>query len=275
MNRTDSISAALRTLDPTDQHIDPAGSRARTDFHAILAQDPTPTPRTEAGSPVLAVHRPRRAGRTASRVGLLGGLAAAVTAGLVVLPSLTSGDQAFATWTAAPADLSVQQRAAAAADCRQNQRSGAGQDFSGDLSSAEPAIAERRGVWTTVVLAGRDGFAAMCITDDSAGLFTDGMIGSIGTPTGYAAPGPRELFATDLGSGTMSAGHISLAAGAAGNDVAGIVYRSQSHGDVTATVSGGRFALWFPGDELKDIAGGVQEDVTYRDGQTGASRLTL
>lgn len=276
MNRTDSISAALRTLDPADQHIDPAGSRARTDLHAILAQDPTPTLRTEAGSPVLAVHRPRRAGRTASRVGLLGGLAAAVTAGLVVLPSLTGGDQAFATWTAAPTGMSGQQRSTAADDCRKQMKSGAGYDYLNDLGSATLAIAERRGVWTTVVLTGKEGFSALCITDDSAGLFDKGMIGSIGKPGGYAAPGPRELSATDLGMGTMGAGDISLAAGAAGPDVVAVTYRSQSHGNVTATVNAGRFALWFPGDELKERpTGWVEVQVTYRDGQTGTSRLTL
>lgn len=271
MNRTDGLDAALRTLDPADQNIDSAGGRARTDLYAILAQEPTPMPRAGAGSAVRAIHRPRRAGRVA----LLGGLAAAATAGVIVLPSLTGGDQAFATWTSAPTGMSAQERAAAADDCRETQHSGPGQDYAGDLRSAELAIGERRGVWTTVILAGQAGFAATCITDNSAGLFSNGMIGSIGAPTGYAAPGPRELFATDLGTGTVGARDISLAAGAVGPDVVGVAYRSRSHGDVTATVSGGRFALWFPGDELADAAGGVEVDVTYRSGQTGTSRLTL
>ncbi len=272
MNRTDGLNAALRSLDPADQDIDSAGGRARTDLYAILAQDPRPTPRTGAGSTVRDIHRPRRAGR----VVLLGGLAVAVMAGLVVLPSLTGGDQAFATWTAAPMAMSAQQRAAAADDCRENLQSGTGEDDADNLNSAEPAIAERRGVWTTVVLTGRDGFTAMCITDDSAGLFDDGMIGSLGTPAGYVPPRPRELFATDLGMGTMGAGDISLAAGAAGPDVVGVAYRSRAHGVVAATVYGGQFALWFPGDELKDRpSGGVEVDVTYRDGRAGTSRLTL
>jgi hypothetical protein len=75
----------------------------------------------------------------------------------------------------------------------------------------------------------------------------------------------------------MTAGEISLAAGHAGADVVGVVYRSQTHGDVTATVSHGRFALWLPGDELEDAnAGeGVEVEVTYGDGSTGTSRLKL
>lgn len=276
MNRTDDITAALHTLDPADQHVDPAGGRARADLYAILAQDPTPPLHTAAGTPASTVPRPRRAGRTARRAVLLGALAAAVAGGLVVLPSLTGGDQAFATWTADPTGMSAQQRATAADDCRQNMKSGAGHDQRNDLDGATLAIAETRGVWTTVVLTGKDGFSAMCITDDSAGLFDKGMIGSVGKPGGYAAPGPRELSATDLGMGTMGAGDISLAAGAAGPDVLAVTYRSQTHGDVTATVNAGRFALWLPGDELKERpTGSVEVQVTYRDGQTGTSRLSL
>lgn len=51
-----------------------------------------------------------------------------------------------------------------------------------------------------------------------------------------------ELLATDLGTGTVDAGEISLAAGAAGaagSDVAGVVYHSRTRGDVTATVNEG------------------------------------
>jgi hypothetical protein len=102
------------------------------------------------------------------------------------------------------------------------------------------------------------------------------MIGSVGAPTDYAAPGPRALTATDLGAGTMSAGDISLAAGTSGSDVVGVVYLSRTHGDVFATVSRGRSALWLPGGELKDYSSnGVEVEVTYRDGRTGTSRLNL
>lgn len=117
------------------------------------------------------------------------------------------------------------------------QPDGAGATYAGDLNRAEPAIAERRGVWTSVVLAGTDGFSAMCITDDSTHLFAKDMVGSLGTPTDHAAPGPRALTATDLGAGTMRAGDLSLAAATAGSDIVGVVYHSRTHGDVSATVS--------------------------------------
>lgn len=114
----------------------------------------------------------------------------------------------------------------------------------------------------------------MCITDDAIHLLDKGMIGSVGRPTGYTAPGPRELTATDLGTGTMTGGEISPAAGSAGSDVVGVVYKSQTREDVTATVSQGRLALWLPGGELQNASQeGVEVDVTYRHGSTRRTRL--
>lgn len=115
----------------------------------------------------------------------------------------------------------------------------------------------------------------MCITDDTPGLFGSGMIGSIGTTSDYTAIGPRDLVATSLGTGTMSAGSISLAGGHAGADVVGVVYESPTVGDVTATVSKGHFALWLPGEELIDAHSGLDVIVAYRDGTTDLQRLHL
>ena len=90
------------------------------------------------------------------------------------------------------------------------------------------------------------------------------------------APSPPALTAPELGVGTMNAGDLSLAARTAGSDIVGVAYLSRSHGDVSATVSQGHFALWLPGDELKDTSSnGVEVEVTYRDGRTGTNRLTL
>lgn len=126
-----------------------------------------------------------------------------------------------------------------------------------------------------MTLAGSGGFSALCITDESAPLFRD-WIGSVGAPADYATPDPRDVVATDLGTGIVNNGELSVAAGYVGSDVTGVVYRSASHGEVVATVSGGRFALWLPGDELKDWSrDGVEVQVTYRDGSTAAVRLDL
>ena len=277
MNRTDHLTTTLRGLDPADRRIDAGGSRARADLDAILATDPTPAPRRLTVTSVVG-GRPGRPTRTRRRLVLVGAMVAGVAAGMVVLPPLAGGDRAFATWTVTPGRMSMQQQADAVAGCRTSHADGAGSvaQQAVDLAEADAVIAERRGVWNTVVLAGADGFSALCISDDSAHLFADAMIGSIGTPTGYAVPAPREVVATDLGVGTMSAGDISLAAGLTGSDVASVVYPSRAHGPVTATVNQGHFALWFPGEELMTASSeGIEVDVTYLDGTTATVRLDL
>lgn len=278
MTRIHDIDTALRTLDVADPHVDPANPRARADLKRILATAPSPAPLHQHRSSAADRHGgPRSAAWSARRFALAGGLLATVAGGIVALPALTGGDQAFASWTGVPHGMTTTERADVANNCRQMQEKGDDGEYADDLRSAEPVIAERRGVWTTVVLAGTDGFSAMCISDDSTHLFTRDAIGSIGASTGYAAPTPRELVATDLGTGTMNAGDLSLAAGTAGPAVVGVTYHSRTHGDVVATVSHGRFALWLPGDELKDTSANnpVEAEVTYRDGSTGTSWLAL
>lgn len=276
MTRNQDIEIQLRSLDTADHECPANSHRARTDLHRILSADPASVPSLRSTLTTSTQGRQvKNTGRTARRIAL-GGMVAVVTAGLVVVPSLSGGDPAFASWTSTPSGMTETDRASAASECRTSQKDVGGGMYADDVGSAAVAVAERRGVWTTVVLTGKDGFSAMCISDDAVNLFGMGMIGSVGKSVGIAVPGPRELTATDLGTGTMSAGDISLAAGAAGSDVVGVVYKSLTHEDVTATVSLGHFALWLPGDELRNASSdGVEVEVTYQDGTTGTSRLTL
>jgi hypothetical protein len=267
MTRITDMLATLRTLDPADPDVDPHNPRARAELERILTIDPGQHP---DHTPVKA--RSRRGIRLA-----VAASATAITAGaaFVVLPSLTNGDRAFASWTATPTGLSAQAAADAAADCRDAQLDGFGAEYGHDLRLADVAIAERRGEWTLVTLAGSEGFSALCITDESTPLFRD-WFGSIGTPADYTTPDPPDVVATDLGTGQADAGELSVAAGYVGSDVTAVVYRSASHGEVAATVSGGQFALWLPGDELKDASRvGVDVQATYRDGSTATVRLDL
>ncbi|NJC23266.1 hypothetical protein BJ994_002342 [Arthrobacter pigmenti] len=264
-HRDDDIDASLRTLDAADRSIRPVrANRASADLERILRANPS--------GPAIEPSRRSKVGR---RVALAGGVIAAATAAAVTLPSLNGGDQAFASWTASPVVIEEQEAAKAAEECRDSHGEVAGGQFEDDARGAQIAIAERRGVWTTVVLTGPDGFSAMCVTDDSASLFGKSMIGSVGKPDTYAAPNSRELRAISLGTGTMSGGSISLAAGEAGSDVVGVTYRSPAVGDVQATVARGHFALWLPGDELQHASDGLDVVVTYRDGSTGLSKLHL
>lgn len=276
MTRNQDIDTLLRTMDAADHRGSADSQRARADFQRIITTDPAPASpgHADASTAVGAGRQPRNTKPTARRVAWVGGMVAVATAGLLLLPSVSDGDPAFATWTTAPAGMSETDRARAADQCRAHQKDVGDGMYADDAEKAALAVAERRGAWTTVVLAGEDGFSALCITDDAVDLFSKGMIGSVGKPAGYTTPGPRDLIATDLGTGSMDGGDISLAAGAAGAEIVGVVYKSQTREDVTATVSQGRFALWLPGNELHDAPrNGVEVEVTYQDGSTGTSRL--
>ncbi|WP_432548326.1 hypothetical protein [Kineococcus sp. SYSU DK004] len=265
MNRTHEIDALLRTVDAAGSG-DDRDDRAAGDLERILATDPDPRGAATTAHP---------AARRRRRLVLTTGLVAAVTAGLVLLPSpFGGGDDAYATWTAVPAALSPAAAAAAAESCREHQGVRGFDEMYPQLADAVVAVAERRGAWTTVVLGAEGGFVATCTTDDSAGTFSRGMFGSIGVPA-VPAPGPRDVVATGLGVGTLGAGDLSVAEGFAGEDVTGVVYRSASRGHVVATVSGGHFALWFPGDELTGASHGVDVEVTYRDGSRETRTLSL
>lgn len=265
MKRTIDTDTCLRALDPASTMVDPANPRARADLARILA----------TGRSAGETHHPKTRGRTTRKLILTGAVVTAAAVGVVAFPALIGGDQAFASWTGNPQTLTAAEQTAAAASCRSEQKESV--DDSKALASARVAIAERRGVWTTVVFAGTKGFSAMCITDESTHLFTKDMIGSSGTPGNYTKPGPNDLIATDLGTGTMSAGDISLAAGFAGPDVIDVTYSSPTHGDVKATVSEGHFALWLPGNDLINASSTnpVDVEVTYRDGSTRTRSLKL
>lgn len=269
MTRISEVNDAIRSMDPADPYVDQISTRAVADLQAILDTEIAPSPRRTTS---------RRLAPAIRRTAVVGATAVAVTVVTLALPTLLGGDRAFATWTAAPASLGEEARPGAGAECRERMKDGSdvGPDYGKYLDEAEVAIAETRGVWTTVVLVGTDGFSAMCITDDSDHLFSKRMIGSMGIVTDYTAPGPRELIATSLGMGSSNDDAISLVSGHAGEDVEKVVYASVEHGDVVATVSSGHFALWLPGDELEDApSDGVELEVTYRDGESGTVMLSL
>ena len=245
----------LHRLDPADSPKAELSARARADLEWILSMDARPT-----AMPM------RRTPRVRAAVGLTAAAALAV-AGILAPSALRGGDTAFASWIPTASTLSATERALAGESCRQ------------ELSEADPAagqahmvLADRRGHWTTVMLSGDGGFSGLCITDASTGWFRKDVIGSAGVATGLDTVGARGVVATDLGTGTMAAGDIFLAAGFAGPQVAGITLHTESHGVVTATIAGGRFALWFPGDELGD-RDTVPFEVTYTDGSTATVKL--
>ena len=278
MTRQQDIDTLLRSMDAASEAPPVRPHRAQADLECILSHNPAPTApeRAKGRSNYSTLGQQPGASVRRRRAVVLGGMVAATTAGLLVLPALTGGDPAFATWTANPATLSGPDRDDAVADCLASKKNVGDGMYTDDLAAAEVAIAERRGAWMTIVLTGPGGFEATCITDASAPWFNKGMIGSIGTLGAETDPAPRSLKATQLGTGTIMNEPISIASGRAGNDVVGVTYTSITGEEVIATVAKGQFALWLPGDELHEASdGGTTVDLTFLDGTTGSQELSF
>ena len=280
MITTENIEAALRAMDPAAPgHDDHDEVRARTDLTRILASDPHPGAARQRALPTAARGRRPALRRTA---GALVAVAAATTA-VVVVPSLRGTSSAYATWTAIPTAVPPGASERATAECRTLITDGSGQGgpdaaTAADLAAASTALSERRGIWTTTVLAGQGGFTAVCVAADGdhRSPQSSWFASTTGADPARAQPGPRQLEANTLGVGYQQAGDISIAAGLAGTDVAALTYRSRHHGVVAATVASGRFALWLPGDDFQDAPTlGVPVQVTYRDGTTATDTLAF
>lgn len=282
------LEHALRTLDPADRHIDPFGSRPAADLEEILATDPGtrsgPGANTGSGlgrSAGGATGSPRRhplrrpLHTPVRRAALVGASAAALAVGLVAVPALTTDNEdAFASWATVPEQLAPQQAPAAASECRATWQNGPDLAVMGvtseQLDSAHVAVAEKRGAWTTVVLAGDDGLTATC-TWGPRGPASDGL----GTRD-ILPLDPREVRMFNVGGSSGKAqGDLSSIIGYSGDDVVGVTYHSERYGDVVATVGEERFALWMLGDELHGDArtDGVDVEVTYADDTTETVRL--
>jgi hypothetical protein len=238
--------AALRWLDaapprPLTEH---QAARADATLAAILATDPDADPGRRAADPTR-----RRAGR---RWAVLAGVAATGLLAYSVIPgSPGAPDPAFATWKAVPDRLTPDQAGDAARYCREHGADHTDAATRAAARASTVAFAERRGVWTYVLLAGPDGFGISCLTDTT---FDEGSIGSAGTPTGYRPPGPRELRLANCcgGGGTIRNGvrdFIGEVDGYAGPEVAKIVVLTPTKGPVEATIGDGRFAAWWPDDD--------------------------
>ncbi len=274
MKSDQNLDSLLCSMDAAKQNPQANPTRAQADLTRILSSQPIPAAPTSRLGRSHELVKPETNRRR--RAVTLGGLAAAVTAGLLVIPALSGGDPAFATWTAVPGTLTGSERDTAVSECLNSKQHVGGGMYSTELSAAEVAIAERRGAWVTVVLGGPDGFEAICTTDATSPWFRKGMIGSIGKPTHATALPARGIAATQLGTGTIADKPISIASGRVGTDVAAITYTSAANEEVIATVAKGQFALWLPGDEMQNASDqGLPVNVIYTNGTTESQLLNF
>lgn len=265
MKNNQHIAELLLSMDAAEQSPAPDPDRREKDLRQVLETNPS----------VSVLPAVARLGRRWKTLALAGSTVAA-TAALIIVPALSGGDPAFATWTAAPGQLSGTERDNAVSDCLRSRESVGGGMYADDLAAADVAIAERRGAWTTVVLTGADGFEATCTTDASAPWFNKGSFGSIGKPFPGESLSARGVRATELGTGVISNKPLSMAAGRVGADVTAIVYTSAAGKRIEATVSKGQFAFWLPGAEITNSSDQrVPIEVTFVDNSKETLYLSL
>lgn len=197
------------------------------------------TSRTEvtASSARTAVHR--------SRNRALMGLAAAVAAAAVTIGILSpwSVQPAFASWTADPADLSAAQVAQRVNQCPVRYPDAGNQPL-------QLALADVRGEFTFVIRTNGDVLVQCYLqtSSDGTALATTAQAGPIkGAPV---ASGITTVSAgvTIWNTGPSGGGAVALAYGRAAPDVRSVSTVLGDGRTVTATVAGGWWAMWVPGD---------------------------
>lgn len=240
-------TAALRDLDPAPTTVLTESERERADatFARILA-----TPRDE---PVPeASERPGRPrGRLLVLVGLLGAAGAAVPA------LLLGGGSAFASWTPTPEPLTGAAAAEAATACL---AASPGPD-----QGERVLLAERRGGWTYVLLAGPKTERYCLMPEGLVGHENPAkhkkegfMGGTYRLDDSETSPTPARGRLIQTGAGATSVPTnglwnfgddeewVSQVEGYVGSDVTGVTVHTPAGIDVEASVANGRYAAWWP-----------------------------
>ena len=262
-------TAALRDLDPapTTALTDAEHARADATFARIVASP------SRDQAPAGSV-RPRRRRRLVL-VGLLGTAVAAVPA------LLLGGGSAFASWTPKPEPLTSAAVSEAATTCRAA--------LEVPDRGERVVIAERRGGWTYVLLAGPQAQGTCLMPDDLVGRqdpadHTDeGFFGGYDTdPTEVPTPARDRVVETESMAGSVPSpglwpfshdeGWFSSVQGYVGSDVTGVTVHTPAGPDIEASVAHGRFAAWWPSDrpssEHPEAMGAWTYTVTLADGST-------
>ena len=266
-----TTTAALRDLDPAPTPVltDEEVGRADATLARILA---TPS---HGHVPEEADRPRRRRRRLLVPVGLVG------AAGAAALALLLGGGSAFASWTPKPEPLSAAAVSEAAATCR------------GALQVPDRGervvIAERRGGWTYLLIAGPQAEGACLMPDhlvgrqDPADHTKKGFFGGYTTDPVEAPTVARDrIVETENMAGSVPApglwpfrhddGWFSSVQGYVGRDVTGVTVHTPGGTDVQASVAHGRFAAWWPSDRLgsesSEARGAWTYTVTLADGST-------
>lgn len=229
------IDAALRHLDPAPGTDLTEAERGRADaaFARIVAvpgDEPVPV-------------EPDRPHRRRNRLLVAVGLAGAV--GVAVPAMLLGGGSAYGSWSPTPHRLTDVEAAEAASTCRAV--------LGVPDRGARVAVAERRGGWTYVLLAGPRTEAVCLMPDDlvgQRGTTGGGIFGSY-DPDAPAPPAlaPDAIDETTSQEGSTDEGWFNRVEGYVGSGVTGVTVHTSSGLEIEASVAGSRFAAWWPGRE--------------------------
>jgi hypothetical protein len=201
-----------------------------------------------------------------------------VAVGGVVLSQTLGSAPAYASWTAEPRVLTPEETADRAAGCptaAQEITDGADGPSVTDVPVAA-VLAEARGDYTYVVLAGDHAYADCFVTATHDGSPNDVVSSSAVVPGPVTGPAPAGRDVRVLQAGTASwseggtgEGAVTSAFGRAGADVAGVTAVLRSGERVEASVGDGWWSLWAPGGAVFD----GPARVTFTDGSTASVDL--
>lgn len=169
----------------------------------------------------------------------------AITAIALVLTLTQSGPQAYASWVAQPTLVSAD---TAGAMCP-------AEDPGDPPVPVEPVLAERRGAYTYVILAGENAFVECLISTagDELYIAAQGAQPSVPGALELGTAPALVLIPGDAWAPPDGEGLVTTVMGRAGNDVTGIRVTTTDGVSADAAVVDGWWSVWFPGDvEVSD-----------------------
>lgn len=259
---TDLDAAPHRELSPEQLQ------RAEQHLEVILGGTPMADRRLAPGRGQAAA--PRH-GRRSTRPLVLVAAALAVSLGISLSGLFGTGGTAYASWTAVPTPHPAAEQEKLAQECRDSLAQGAGQTAgtptAADLQATDLVVADSRGSWSYVLLSGANDLEATCLVEEDdrlLGIFprSSSAVGAYALLSGLPEPEPQQIIGTGLMSMAGSEGSYWSTEGRVGSDVAAVSVLSATGTRIEATVTGGRFAAWWPQREDLD-AGGAPDSVRY------------
>lgn len=223
--------------------LDPAAGSPEIDSDAMLARIRS---RARGARPGDVAHLvPRARSRPARRIAMGAAALSAITAIALVLTLVQGGPQAYASWVAQPTLVSAD---TAGAMCP-------AEDPGPPPIPLEPVLAERRGEYTFVVLAGENVFWECLISTAGDELYIAAQGAESASPDALelgAAPtlvlNPGEPWAPQDGEGP-----VTTVMGLASDGVTGVRVTTTDGVSAEAAVVDGWWSVWFPGEvEIAD-----------------------